>query len=344
MSHVTLDEGRTPPIRRARIREFGWDQSLVWEVEPPPEALRAEAHAQMCGGILAIRLEDGNTICVHKEPVPWEHMQRIEDPARRNRADYNADCLREVTPDGEVVWEWKTYEHIDMNRYLNIDPSENWTHFNSVQALPENKWYDGGDVRFRPGNLLLSPRTLGFVFIMDNETGEIVWRTDGRVPLSGQHAPRMIEKGRPGEGNILVLDNGVPPLSYVYQVGKSRVLEIDPVTYEIAWTYEDGYQFFAAFTANAERLPNANTLISESFSSRVFEVTMEGEIVWECVFSPERWGLGTAYRYTYDYCPQLAALSKPREERVDPPPYARTRPRDTGRVYRRADDGRGGFN
>ena len=154
----------------------------------------------------------------------------------------------------------------------------------------------------------------------------------------------MIEKGRPGEGNILVLDNGVPPLSYVYQVGKSRVLEIDPVTYEIAWTYEDGYQFFAASTANAERLPNANTLISESFSSRVFEVTTEGKIVWECVFSPERWGLGTAYRYAYDYCPQLAALSKPREERVDPPPYARTRPRDTGRGYRQADDGRGGFN
>ena len=139
VSHVTVDERRAPPIRRTRIREYSWDHELVWEVEPPPEALRAEAHSGMCGGILAIRLENGNSICVHKEPVPWECMRKIRDPARRNRADYNADCLREVTPDGEVVWEWKTYEHIDMNLYLRIDPSPNWMHCNSVQALPDNK-------------------------------------------------------------------------------------------------------------------------------------------------------------------------------------------------------------
>ena len=254
-------------------------------------------------------------------------MQRISDPARRNRSDYNADCLRQVTADGDVVWEWKGYEHIDMNLYLDIDASQNWTHFNSVQALPENRWYDGGDVRFRPGNLLLSPRTLGFVFIVDKESGEIVWRTDGRVPLSGQHAPRMVEKGIPGEGNILVFDNGVPPLSYVYQAGKSRVLEINPVTYEVPWIYENGYKFFGAFTANAERLANGNTLICESFASRLFEVTMEGEIVWECVFGPEHTGIDTCYRLPYDYSPQLAALGSPKEERVEPPAHAITHPR-----------------
>ena len=327
VSHVTVDDRRTPLIRRGRIQEFNWDGQPVWELEPPLEALRAEAHSSLTGGILAIRLENGNSICVHKEPVPWQYMKEIADPARRNRADYNADCLREVTPSGEAVWEWKGYEHIDMNRYLDIDPSQNWTHFNSLQALPENKWYDGGDVRFRPGNLLMSPRTLGFVFIVDKGTGDIVWRTDGRVALSGQHAPRMIEKGNPGEGNIIVFDNGVPPLSYVYQAGKSRVLEINPVTYDVPWTYENGYRFFAAFTANAERLPNGNTLICESFASRVFEVTMEGEIVWECVFAPERTGLGTAYRFPYDFCPQLAALGEPKEERVVPPPHVITHPR-----------------
>ena len=327
VSHVTVDDRRTPLIHRGRIREFDWEGEVVWELEPTPEGLRAESHSGTTGGILAIRLDNGNTIAVHKEPVPWKYMRKIKDPARRNRADYNGDCLREVTPNGEAVWEWRTYEHIDMNCYLDIDPSQNWTHFNSVQALPENRWYDGGDVRFRPGNLLLSPRTLGFVFIVDRETGEIVWRTDGRVPLSGQHAPRMIEKGMPGDGNIIVFDNGVPPLSYVYQAGKSRVLEINPVTYEVPWTYENGYQFFAAFTANAERLPNGNTLICESFGSRAFEVTMEGEIVWECVFAPDHIGLGTAYRFPYDYCPQLAVLPKPCKERVVPPPHVVVHPR-----------------
>jgi len=63
----------------------------------------------------------------------------------------------------------------------------------------------------------------------------------------------MIEKGIPGEGNILVFDNGVPPLSKVYKVGISRVIEINPVTDEIVWQYDNGYRFFGAFTCNAER-------------------------------------------------------------------------------------------
>src|SRR5258706_14516162 len=34
---------------------------------------------------------------------------------------------------------------------------------------------------------------------------------------------------------------------------------------------------------NAQRLPNGNTLITESSFGRFFEVTKEGEIVWEYV-------------------------------------------------------------
>jgi hypothetical protein len=34
---------------------------------------------------------------------------------------------------------------------------------------------------------------------------------------------------------------------------------------------------------NAQRLPNGNTLITESAFGRFFEVTREGEIVWEYV-------------------------------------------------------------
>ena len=338
VGHVMVDGQGAARDRQARIREFDWNAQLVWQFGPPPEALRAESFVGLSGGILAVRLENGNSICVYKEPGPWEYMQKIEDPARRNRANYASDCVREVTADGDSVWQWKAYEHIDMNLYLDIDASPNWTHFNSVQVLPDNRWYDGGDVRFRPGNLLLSPRTLGFVFIVDVETGKIVWRTDGRVPLSGQHAPRMIEKGIPGAGNILVFDNGVPPMTQVSRAGDSRVLEINPVTYEVPWKYENGSRFFASFTANAERLPNGNTLICESRGSRVFEVTMEGETVWEWVYGPHRLGLLTANRFAYDYCPQLSALPKPREEKVVPPAHVITHPRHIRRGDRQFDD------
>ncbi len=36
-----------------------------------------------------------------------------------------------------------------------------------------------------------------------------------------------------------------------------------------------------------QRLPNGNTLITESSGGRIFEVTRDGEIVWE-FFNPRR--------------------------------------------------------
>ena len=215
---------------------------------------------------------------------------------------------------------------MDLNHYLEIDHVPNWTHFNSLQSLPENRWYDAGDERFRPGNVLVSPRTLGFIFIIDKETGKIVWEYTGDYMggLAGQHEPRMIEKGVPGEGNILVLDNGIPPLRDVRHAGVSYVLEIDPVTNEAVWKYENGAQFFTPWTGGVTRLRNGNTLIAEAYGLRVFEVTREGEIVWEFVHDEGR--IHGAYRYAYDYCPQLGRLPRPEEKAVTPPPHVKTKP------------------
>jgi hypothetical protein len=60
----------------------------------------------------------------------------------------------------------------------------------------------------------------------------------------------------------------------------SRAIEVNPATNEIVWKYQDKptWSFF-----NAQRLPNGNTLITESSFGRMFEVTKEGEIVWEYV-------------------------------------------------------------
>ncbi len=43
------------------------------------------------------------------------------------------------------------------------------------------------------------------------------------------------------------------------------------------------WNFFSPRMGNAQRLPNGNTLITESSFGRFFEVTREGEVVWEYV-------------------------------------------------------------
>jgi len=65
-----------------------------------------------------------------------------------------------------------------------------------------------------------------------------------------------------------------------------------------------------------QRLGNGNTLITEAWHGRIFEVTPDKETVWEYVVPRGR--ANRAYRYPYDYCPQTLALGVPDEVAVIP--------------------------
>lgn len=148
----------------------------------------------------------------------------------------------------------------------------------------------------------------------------------------------MIPEGLPGAGNIMVFDNGggagfgesnpfAPDGRFIVERYSSRVLEIDPVTMEKVWEYSiqghGRFHFFSHNVSMAQRLPNGNTLITEGAAGRVFEVTVEGEIVWEYLnpffYEPDdtRHNIYRAYRVPYDWIPQLT----PPEERAVVPPH-----------------------
>jgi len=100
-------------------------------------------------------------------------------------------------------------------------------------------------------------------------------------------------------------------------------LEINPIDKEVVWLY-GATNFFSTAGAVQERMPNGNTVIVETFTGRVFQVTPAGEIVWEWMgLRPaEIFRMST---YGYDYCPQFASL--PRSEVAVPlPPNVRPLP------------------
>lgn len=101
-----------------------------------------------------------------------------------------------------------------------------------------------------------------------------MWRTDPGA-VSQQHHPTELPNG-----NILVFDNGV--FRPGHDVPYSRVIEIDRAG-KIAWEYHDPAResFFAPFMGAAQRLPNGNTLVTDSPAGRLFEVTADGLLVWE---------------------------------------------------------------
>jgi len=106
----------------------------------------------------------------------------------------------------------------------------------------------------------------------------------------------------------------------LYARATSRVLEIDPVSLKLVWSYTSP-AFFATNISGAQRLANGNTLITEGPDGRLFEVTREGAIVWEYVFPLYAGARATnsvyrGYRLPYAWIPQL---QRPTERPVKAP-------------------------
>ena len=120
------------------------------------------------------------------------------------------------------------------------------------------------------GDWLLSSRALDVVMVVNPSRGELVWSW-GPGEISKQHHPTLLENG-----HLLIFDNGT-------ERGFTRVVELDPVIQKIVWEYKSDSPegFFSPFRGCNQRLPNGNTLITESDKGRVFEVTKKGKIVWE---------------------------------------------------------------
>jgi hypothetical protein len=89
------------------------------------------------------------------------------------------------------------------------------------------------------------------------------------------------------------------------------VVEVNPTTGKVEWEYigRSPDKFYSSLISGCQRLPNGNTLICEGINGRIFEVTMEGEVVWEFIspFFAQLGALGysssifRAYRYPPDF-------------------------------------------
>jgi hypothetical protein len=130
---------------------------------------------------------------------------------------------------------------------------------------------------FKKGNLLVSLLEFNMIDMVDPETESVVWALSG--PWDAPHQPTLLPNG-----NILLFDNR-------RHGDFSKVIEFDPFTGRVVWAYEGNSEngFFTRDCGSAERLPNGNTLITESNAGRAFEVTQDNEIVWE-FYNPYRAG------------------------------------------------------
>jgi len=200
-------------------------------------------------------------------------------PRRDPKRPLLEDFITVLDPDGNELSRISLLEAFERSPYAamldDMARSGDAFHTNTVELL------DGSVADalppFEAGNLLVSMREPGVIAVVDPEAREVVWALVGS--WKKQHQPTVLDNG-----NVLIFDNQG-------DAGASRVIEFDPVALEPVWLYRGDKRgdFFSRECGSNQRLPNGNTLITESDRGKAFEVTPDGEVVWKYL-NPEKSG------------------------------------------------------
>jgi hypothetical protein len=258
----------------ARVVALGGD--IVWE--GPANSLAQEQTHEFA------ELSNGNFL--YNLEIP---------PASGDSPQIRDQILEELTPDREVAWSWRLFEHVPKagprlelchGNALHVDESANMAYYNC--------------------------RFLG-IFKIDRTSGDIKWRLGGtfdttslgpgdftfsppEAQFSDVHDPEYH-----ADGTVLVYDNGGYgnlPAGSTYH---SRVLEyqLDQVNMTATRTFEfpggfavdDWYKtdWYTPIWGRAARLDNGNVLVTAgtrqpNANTRVIEITRQGEVAWELTF------------------------------------------------------------
>ncbi|MDH3784791.1 MAG: arylsulfotransferase family protein [Acidobacteriota bacterium] len=151
---------------------------------------------------------------------------------------------------------------LDLSTAENPNPEIDILHANHAEVIEISENLPRS---FVPGHILVSLRNLNTIGIIDPEEKTMVWAW-GPPNLVSQHHSTVLENG-----NIMIFNNGSH---------RSEIIEFDSESRASRWRYREN-GFLSRTRGSSQRLPNGNTLITESDDGRVIEVTEQGEIVWE---------------------------------------------------------------
>ena len=297
----------------SRLNEYDWDSNLIQEYRPADP--RDEFYPADGAHHGHWRMPNGNTLQIfYRSYLPTEAAAAGMEVSNWD-AYHRPDIIVEFDPDGNIVWEWDTFQHMHAPgetdlaiRYAQVDPlfkptSTDWQHSNAVNYDPERDW------------VLLSVTGFDEIWAIDHNPEsptylDIVWRYGSPMNWDPQGATypsatvdehgaididygdkvfyTMIHDVRwsPVSKNISIYNNSGFPDN-----PGSIAMAINPDTDEIEFTYpaisggRGAYtvseQFLSPRHASAQELPNGNWLIHVADNMLTREVTSDGTIAWE---------------------------------------------------------------
>lgn len=282
-----------------------WPEQHHLDVTPPDSSLNYQGAALLPDGDVVLNLDGSGTVrldrcsrVVWKLPAETHHSVDLLPrgdaliPAHHERAAadrrfpqvrpgpsgyFLEDTILRVRPDGSVAAEVSVLDVLYRSGWQALllanggtslrrnDP----THLNDAEVLrPE---LAAAFPMFRAGDVMLSLRNLNTILVVDGASWRVKWAMTG--PFLNQHDPDFLPNG-----HILLFDNR-------RGLGHSRILEIDPATREVVWSYQgtDAEPFYSEIRGAQQLLPNQDVLVADPDEGRAFEVARTGRIVWEYV-------------------------------------------------------------
>ena len=253
--------------------KLDWDSNLLWKTK-----IRAhhDFHVAENGHIYALARKD-SIVFINRLPVPIleDYIAVLTPEGDLIKTIPFFDSVKDEYPVEKITEIYKSIlnpktiaqmitRKITSQFLFKHDLLFDIMHTNTIEILDRDLPGIG-----KKGDFLLSVREIDLIGVIDPDKNQLLWKW-GPGHISKQHRPTVLTND-----NILLFDNG-------YGSGISRILEIDPPTKRIVWDYNsDGSKdFYSSRAGAALPLPNGNTLITETQSGRVFEITRDGKIVW----------------------------------------------------------------
>jgi hypothetical protein len=178
--------------------------------------------------------------------------------------------IQEVDVDGNVVFQWKSLDHVPVtDSYQNLTGQNlgDYIHVNSL-------WFDETD-----GTIILSCRNTSEVIKISRVTGDVIWR------MQGKHNQFTFTNGIPGNtdpayfqvqhnarrlpnGNLTIFDNGYsdhsdPQYGFFrpYTRGVEYVIDEVNMTARLVWAFRHNPDIIDYQGGTFERLPEGHGII-----------------------------------------------------------------------------------
>jgi hypothetical protein len=206
-------------------------------------------------------------------------------------------AIQEVDPDGNVVWEWNSKDHIGIDQIAS-----NWRTQVATSAQPHdllhlNSVEPDGD------SVVISLRFTNAIYKISRDTGDIEWKLGGTTipqsltvtgdhpssPFAGQHDARILP-----DGTLTLHDNetasGLPPRAVSYAIDETAgtATQLDSI--------EDPDITAATCCGSARLSPEGTWLISWGARSQVTEFAPSGDRNFKLTFGPNLTAAPFSYR------------------------------------------------